>query len=85
MVPKSRAKLGIQAYGLKEHADRVATLIDADDPEVSEIAAALRSLAHVIESTQIVLAEEMREQGCSWADVGKAFGISRQAAHERFS
>lgn len=28
---------------------------------------------------------EARLHGASWADVGAAFGITRQAAHERFS
>jgi hypothetical protein len=25
------------------------------------------------------------EHGCSWADVGRALGTSRQAAHERYA
>jgi hypothetical protein len=29
--------------------------------------------------------DEARLCGASWADVGAAFGITRQAAHERFS
>ena len=28
---------------------------------------------------------EARQHGASWADVGAAFGVTRQAAHERFS
>jgi hypothetical protein len=26
-----------------------------------------------------------RHQGCTWADIGAAFGVTRQAAHRRFA
>jgi hypothetical protein len=29
--------------------------------------------------------QQARDQGLSWADVGAAFGITRQSAHERFA
>ena len=29
--------------------------------------------------------EDARRQGCTWAEIGKALGISRQSAWERFS
>ena len=31
---------------------------------------------------EVIAAREL--DGASWADVGKAFGVSRQTAHERF-
>jgi DNA-directed RNA polymerase specialized sigma24 family protein len=48
-------------------------------------------LAHVqnaladLEEAQRGAVELYRSLGASWADVGHAFGISRQAAHERFA
>jgi hypothetical protein len=29
--------------------------------------------------------EDAREQGCSWAEIGQALGMSKQSAWERFS
>ena len=29
--------------------------------------------------------EDARQQGCSWAEIGQALGMSKQAAWERFS
>ncbi|WP_055478536.1 hypothetical protein [Sphaerimonospora mesophila] len=50
--------------------------------------AALTLLSHV-ESWQRTLFDQAvtqaREAGASWAEVGEAMGISKQAAHERFS
>lgn len=56
-----------------------------DDPDLCKIATALRELTNVAESTDIMLAEEMRKEGSSLTDVRKSFGISSQAAHERFA
>jgi hypothetical protein len=42
-----------------------------------DLAEALHRLAGV----QVDLA---RRSGCTWADVGSAFGVTRQSAHQRF-
>lgn len=41
-----------------------------------------RSIELKRHATSYVL--EAHESGASWADIGAAFGITRQAAHERF-
>jgi len=49
---------------------------------------ALRPANATVEATRSVLqtqVDTLRKRGISWADIGAALGISRQAAWERFS
>ena len=49
---------------------------------------ALRPANATVEATRSVLqaqVDALRSRGVSWADIGAALGISRQAAWERFS
>ena len=49
---------------------------------------ALRPAISTVEATRGVLqtqVDTLRSRGVSWADIGAALGISRQAAWERFS
>lgn len=41
-------------------------------------------LSEVSDSLLGIFVDRARRAGCSWADVGRALGVSRQAAHERF-
>jgi hypothetical protein len=36
------------------------------------------------EAQRLKLVAQARSEGCSWEDIGRALGISRQAAWERF-
>jgi hypothetical protein len=55
----------------------------ADDP-VSALSAA-RWAAQEVEALERSLVRHARSQGSSWALIGYALGVSRQAAHERYS
>jgi hypothetical protein len=55
----------------------------ADDP-VSALCAA-RWAAQDVEALERSLVRHARSQGSSWALIGYALGVSRQAAHERYS
>lgn len=59
----------------------VTRLADADLEDVSELADFAE--VELPEALRQVVAA-MREDGRSWADVGRAFGITRQAAYQRF-
>ena len=48
---------------------------------------ALRPANATVEATRVVLqtqVDTLRDRGASWAEIGAALGISRQAAWERF-
>lgn len=62
----------IRAYG-----KRVA---DADDVDLGEMAEVQAVLSEAI----AVAVEGQRERGASWSEIGRAFGITRQAAQQRF-
>ena len=54
---------------------------NADEHDLSDFANLKDSLEH-----NLYLAVQMQlEQGKSYSDIGQALGISRQAAHKRFS
>ena len=58
------------------------------DPTIKSHASALRLLGQaesLIESTRKQIVRNMRSQGLTWADIGEALGVSRQAAYERFN
>lgn len=53
-----------------------------------QLLGALKSAEATVDATRSVLqamVEELRRRGQSWEAIGKALGISRQAAWERFS
>jgi hypothetical protein len=53
-----------------------------------ELLGALKPAAATVDATRAVLnslVETLRRRGVSWAAIGGALGISRQAAWERFS
>ncbi len=63
-------------------------LVNSIDPAVSgglDTLQALRMIAETAESAQTQAADLARAQGESYARIGKALGISRQAAYTRFS
>ena len=53
-----------------------------------QLLASLKPAAATVDATRAVLqsqVETLRQRGISWEAIGKALGISRQAAWERFS
>ena len=59
----------------------VAAGSDRSHLERARIAARIADEAERISRTEVMAA---REEGATWAEVGKAFGVTRQGAHERF-
>lgn len=53
--------------------------------DVEGVVQALDMAAHEIKLVQRDLVEVLRQGGYTWQQVGDVLGISRQAAHERFS
>src|SRR3546814_13142319 len=58
----------------------VAAGSDRSHLERARIAARIAAAAERISRTEVMAA---REEGATWAEVGKAFGVTRQGAHER--
>lgn len=59
-----------------------------DSLETKDLLAALRPSETAVESSRAVLQNQidvLRGRSISWATIGKALGITRQAAWERFS
>ena len=60
----------------------LATEASAADPKVGLRAVrALRRLLEELERTQVGRA---RREGWSWAEIGEALGVSRQAVHKKY-
>jgi len=59
-----------------------------DSMSDAELLAALKPAESTVEAVRSVLQaqiEALRKRGVTWAEIGQALGISRQAAWERFS
>lgn len=52
----------------------------ADVEDLAEMAGVLEALQEAIQ----VAVDGQRAAGASWADIGRAFGITKQSAHGRF-
>jgi hypothetical protein len=61
---------------------RLEALTGSDPLEALEMSARVEALARATAAEAAVAA---CRQGASWSDVGDAFGISKQAAHQRFA
>ena len=46
---------------------------------------ALDALRNALTQTECYLIHDLRVEGMSWTDIGALFGVSRQAAQQRFS
>lgn len=62
----------IRAYGRR--------VADADDYDLAEMADVMVEMNLAIQAA----VDGQRAAGASWADIGRAFGITRQSAQERF-
>ncbi len=60
-----------------------ALLPKVEDPIIRLIAA--DQLAQELRVLVRELANEAHDAGCTWAEIGRALGVSRTTAHERFS
>ena len=54
-----------------------------DGPEVGMVAVA--RLGELLDEERLFQVGEARRAGWSWADVGAAFGVSRQSVHRMFA
>lgn len=62
---------------LKAYGRRVA---DSDDYDLAEMADVMVEMENAMQAA----VDGQRERGASWATIGSAFGITRQAAQQRF-
>lgn len=85
--PASRYR-SVVARGKRPSIDElVGDVIGTEDGLVAHLDRALAALrlseaAERLARAEVIAAREL--DGASWADVGKALGVSRQTAHERF-
>lgn len=61
--------------------DELVSLARGTDPEAGLTAVA--RLRRIIEEAEAVQVEQARGRGWSWEDIGRALGVSRQAAHHK--
>lgn len=52
--------------------------------ELLRLACLADELGDDLKSLAVAYVSDARSAGASWADVGEAFGVTRQAAHQRF-
>jgi Domain of unknown function (DUF6362) len=57
---------------------------DLDSNDVEQAGRDLQWLRAMCELAEEALVTRMRADGCSWAEVGRVVGVTRQAAHERW-
>jgi hypothetical protein len=78
----------VMATLLLTNVQLVAQVLRADDDgsrgQVMRAIAATRSLDMIVEDTLRALVEQARAGGHTWAEIGKLFHVSRQAAFQRF-
>jgi hypothetical protein len=65
--------------------DLLTIALGGDAHEVRDRSAAIEALRRRLSEEEQQMAFALRHRGASWADVGHAFGMSKQAAHERFA
>lgn len=56
-----------------------------EEPEPQERLNAIRALRQHLDAAENDTAQACRAGGASWTDIGQQWGISRQAAHQRFA
>ena len=60
-------------------------MITPDELDLANALGAIRLVELAAAQARRKVVDRMRHQGDSWEKIGDALGISRQAAHERFS
>lgn len=61
--------------------DELVALARGCDPEAGLVAVAI--LRRLLEEAEAVQVERARPRGWSWEEIGRALGVSRQAAHHK--
>lgn len=56
-----------------------------EDGRTADALVAARSLEHALLSVYDALVVRARAEGMSWPEIGRALGVSHQAAHRRFA
>lgn len=56
----------------------------SSQPELAALSS-VAALVGEVDSTVIRLVAQARDRGATWEDIGQALGITRQAAHYRYS
>lgn len=71
------------AEDLKIIVENVSDLLGSDDPRAR--VAAINQLAAGIEQLEKRVVSEAQESGMTWDQIGRVYGVSRQAVHRRFA
>lgn len=66
------------------HPENDAGQQDRPTAPVIEALRAVTKLASIVERWRTRLARLARRRGAKWSEIGRALGVSRQAAHERY-
>src|SRR5439155_19616460 len=81
----------LDAMSFELSVERLAASIDAQAPggsnleRLSAAATTARELRDVADQLLDRYVQAARAQACSWAQIGEALGVTKQAAHERFT
>ena len=68
--------------GVETHRDdELVALARGCDPEAGLVAVAM--LRRIVEEAEAVQVDRARSWGWSWEEIGRALGVSRQAAHHK--
>ena len=86
-APKAQADARVDGVPGPERAWRAAVRVTNALPQLEELAAARAEARRVVEGLDEeieVAVEHLRVDGASWVQIGRALGISRQGARQRF-
>jgi hypothetical protein len=81
LTPRIRARFVLG--DAVEIAQEMRDLLEQPDEQIMAMHGAEQLLERVRRATELLVVNA-REHGATWAEVGEAFGITRQAAYERF-
>ena len=86
-APKAQVDARVDGVPGPERAWRAAVRVTKALPRLEELAAALADARRVVEGLEeeiAVAVDHLRVDGASWVQIGRALGISRQGARQRF-
>jgi hypothetical protein len=64
--------------------DAQSIAMSSDRLPYNDLVRHLRRIEHLADVSIGLVVQDMRINGCTWQDVGNLFGVTRQAAEQRF-